>query len=128
MMDDKEYNNIYTIPANYTDSGRLFGGMIETRNAIETAILLFILGYPQFMWMHVSFMVKVVIMTVTLLPAGIVGLMGIGGDSLLQFIIHMIRFWVRRRKLHMRRIGYRYDQTRKKRKKRTWDPPQSRAR
>ena len=119
-MDEKEFNNIYTIPANYTDSGRLFGGMIETRHAIETVALLFIIGYPELMWMNVSFMTKIVIMTITLLPAGIVGLMGIGGDSLLQFIIHMIKFWVRRRKLHMRRIGYRYDQTRKKRKKRTW--------
>ena len=119
-MDDKDFNNIYTIPANYTDSGRLFGGMIETRNAVETAVLLFLIGYPQLMWMNVPLMTKIVIMTVTLLPAGIIGLMGISGDSLLQFIIHMIKFWVRRRKLHMRRIGYRYDQTRKKRKKRTW--------
>jgi len=116
-MDEKEINNIYTIPANYTDSGRLFGGMIETRNAIETAALLLIIGYPELMWMNVSFMTKIVIMTVTLLPAGIVGLMGIGGDSLLQFIIHMIKFWVRRRKLHMRRIGYRYEQNQKRKKR-----------
>ena len=116
-MEEKEFNNVYTIPANYTDSGRLFGGMIETRNAVETVILLLAIGYPQLMWMNFSIMTKIVVMTVTLLPAGIVGLMGIGGDSLLQFIIHMVKFWARRRKLHMRRIGYRYEQTRIKRKK-----------
>ena len=116
-MDEKEFNNVYTIPANYTDSGRLFGGMIETRNAVETAILLFLIGYPELMWLHISLMIKIVVMTVTLLPAGIIGLMGISGDSLLQFIIHMVKFWIRRRKLHMRRIGYRYEQPRKKRQK-----------
>ena len=38
-MDEKEYSNIYAIPANYTDSGKLLGGMIETRNAVETVFL-----------------------------------------------------------------------------------------
>ena len=117
-MEDKEFNNVYAIPANYTDSGKLFGGMLETRNTVETGILLFLIGYPELMWMNVSFMAKVIIMTVTLLPVGIIGLMGISGDSLIQYVIHMILFWKRRRKLHLRRIGYRYEQTKIKRKKR----------
>ena len=29
-MDEKEFNNTYAIPANYTDSGQLLGGMLET--------------------------------------------------------------------------------------------------
>lgn len=119
-MDDKEFSNIYAIPANYTDSGKLFGGMLEMRNTVETCVLLFLIGYPELMWLHVPFMVKIVIMTVTLLPVGILGLMGIGGDSLMQYVIHMIMFWKRRRKLHLRRIGYKYEyeQTKIKRKKR----------
>ena len=44
-MDEREYNNVYAIPANYTDSGKLLGGMIDTRNAIETVILVLALGY-----------------------------------------------------------------------------------
>ena len=40
-MDEKEYSNIYAIPANYTDSGKLLGGMIETRNAVETVFFYF---------------------------------------------------------------------------------------
>ena len=117
-MDEKDFNNVYAIPANYTDSGKLLGGMLETRNTVETGILLFFIGYPELMWMHVPFMAKVLIMTITLLPVGIVGLMGLGGDSLMQFVIHMIMFWKRRRKLHLRRIGYRYEHTKIKRKKR----------
>ena len=37
-MEEKEYSNVYAIPANYTDSGKLFGGMVETRNAVEAVI------------------------------------------------------------------------------------------
>ena len=49
-MEEKEVKNIYAIPANYTDSGKLLGGMIEPRNAVETAILLILAGYPELMW------------------------------------------------------------------------------
>lgn len=117
-MEDREFNNVYAIPANYTDSGKLFGGMLEPRNTVEAAFLLLLIGYPELMWMHVPGMIKVVIMTVSLLPVGIIGLMGIGGDSLMQFFSHMVMYWVRRRKLHLRRIGYRYEQTAKKTGKR----------
>ena len=40
-MEEKEISNIYAIPANYTDSGKLLGGMVEPRNAVETGFLLF---------------------------------------------------------------------------------------
>ena len=38
-MEEKEYSNVYAIPANYTDSGKLLGGMVETRNAVEAVAL-----------------------------------------------------------------------------------------
>ena len=113
-MDDKEYSNTYLIPANYTDSGKLFGGMLEVRNTIETVFLLLLFGYPQLAWIPMSAGVKIVVMSVTLLPLGAVGLMGIGGDSLLRFVTHMAVFFARRRKLHFRRIGYRYENVKKK--------------
>ena len=108
-MDEKEFSNVYAIPANYTDSGKLLGGMLETRNTIETGFLLLLVGYPELMWLSAPAAVKVVIMTMTLLPLGVVGLMGIGGDSLMRYAAHMAVFFARRRKLHFRRIGYRYD-------------------
>jgi len=119
-MDDKEYINVYVIPANYTDSGRLLGGMLEVRNTIETCFLILLLGYPQVAWLSIAAAVKIVILVVTLLPVGVLGLMGIGGDSLLQYASHMVMFWVRRRRLHLRRIGYKYENKRapKKRGKR----------
>lgn len=109
-MDEKEFNNIYAIPANYTDSGKLLGGMLETRNTIEAVLLLGLVGYPEIAWIHVDVTIKVCIMTVTLIPLGVVSLMGIGGggDSLMQYLSHIVRFGLNRRKLHYRRIGYKY--------------------
>ena len=103
-MDDREFSNVYTIPPNYTDSGKLLGGMLETRNTIEAVFLLLLVGYPELMWMHLPVTAKVVVMTMTLLPMGVFALMGIGGDSLLQFATHIVLFWMRRRQLHYRRI------------------------
>lgn len=48
-LEEKEYNNIYAIPANYTDSGKIFGGMLELRNTIEAALIVIIIGYPELM-------------------------------------------------------------------------------
>lgn len=108
-MDDKEYSNVYAIPANYTDSGKFFGGMLEPRNTIEAILLVALVGYPELMWVPVPGSIKVVIMTVTLLPLAVVALMGIAGDSLVQYFGHMSRHWIHRRKLHYRRIGYNYE-------------------
>jgi hypothetical protein len=103
-MAEQEYSNVYTIPANYTDSGKLLGGLLETRNAIEAGLLVLIIGYPELMWLPVKALPKIVVMTITLLPAGIMALMGVSGDSLGQYLHHMIRFRLNKRKLHMRRV------------------------
>ena len=115
------FSNVFAIPANYTDSGKLMWGMLETRNTIETCLLLALAGYPEFMWMSIPVMAKVVVMTVTLLPLGVIGLMGIGGDSLIQYAVRMARFLTSRRKLHLRRIGFSYGKYKKPaRRKKKW--------
>ena len=45
-MEEKTYSNIYAIPANYTDSGKILGGMLEPRNTVETLLLVTLVGYP----------------------------------------------------------------------------------
>ena len=117
-MEEKEFSNVYSIPANYTDSGKLFGGMIDTRNAVETVALVILLGYPELFLIPMSGTIRIVVMTVTLLPLAVVSVMGVDGGSLLQYLGYIICFWMHRRKLHFRRIGHRYDQKRLKKKKR----------
>lgn len=104
-MTNNNIPNTYAIPANYTDSGRLFGGMLEPRNALEAVFLVGLVGYPQIAWLHIPITAKIIVMTVTLLPLGILAVMGVGGDSLLQYAGHIVRFGLHRRKIHFRRIG-----------------------
>ena len=115
-MEEKEYSNIYTIPANYTDSGKIMGGMLEVRNAVETGFLVALVGYPEVMLIPMPIKIRIVVMTLTLLPLGVLSMMGIDGDSLFQYASHMIRYAANRRKLHFRRVGYRYDAGQLKRK------------
>ncbi len=113
-MEEKEYSNVYAIPANYTDSGKILSGMLEARNAIEAGSLLVLAGYPILFLIPMGGTLRIVVATITLLPLGVLALMGIDGDSLFQYMGHMISFWFNRRKLHFRRIGYFYGQGRKK--------------
>ncbi len=109
-MDEKEHENIFAIPANYTDSGKILGGMLEPRNAIEALIIVLAVGYPELMIIPMPGNLRVVVMTVTLIPLGILAAMGIDGDSLFQYTGHIISYLLGRRKLHLRRVGYKYEQ------------------
>ena len=118
MNEEKEYNNIYAIPANYTDSGKILGGMLELRNAVETVLIVGAVGYPELMLIPMTGTIRIVVMTVTLLPLAVVAMMGIDGDSLFQYAAHMLRFVLHKRKLHFRRVGYKYAEEQLKIKKR----------
>ena len=117
-MEEKEYNNVYAIPANYTDSGKILGGMLEPRNAVETIITVLIIGYPELMLIPMPGTIRIVVMTITIIPIAVISMMGIDGDSLFQYVGHIFRYFLNRRTLHFRRVGYQYDQSKlKKRKK-----------
>lgn len=118
-MEEKEYSNIYAIPANYTDSGKILGGMFELRNALEAGFLVLLAGYPELMWIPMPGTIRIVVMTVTLIPLAVVALMGIDGDSLFQYAGHMIKFCITRRKLHFRRVGYSYEKQQLRNKPKT---------
>lgn len=116
-MDEKEIRNVYAIPANYTDSGKILGGMVEPRNAVETVFLLLLVGYPELMLIPMPGTIRIVVMVVTLMPLAVLSVMGIDGDSLFQFLGHICRFGIHRRKLHMRRVGYKYDKAQLKKQR-----------
>lgn len=103
-MDDREVENVYSIPVNYTDSGRLLGGLVSWRNAIETILLVAALGFVELKLIPMPDMVKVVVMTITLVPLAIFSAMGVDGDSLLQFLGRIFKFLFRRKKLHYKRV------------------------
>ena len=97
---EREENNVYIIPANYTDSGKWLGGLLTLRNTIETIVLLVGLGYIEVALIPMSQTVRIIVMVLTMLPLGLFTMMGIDGDSLFQYLGHIFRFWKRKRKLH----------------------------
>lgn len=103
-MSEFDHSGFYPVPANYTDSGRLFGGLCEVRNTVEAAVLVLLIGYPELAWLHLALPLKVVVITITLLPLGVFALMGIGGESLLQYALHMAAYAKAKRVLHFERI------------------------
>ena len=46
MSKPNEEQDIYYIPPNFLTGGRLFGGMIRARNAIEACVLVLLTGIP----------------------------------------------------------------------------------
>ena len=125
-MEDREYSNIYAIPANYTDSGKILGGMLELRNAVEAGVIVLLVGYPEIKFIPVSGTIKIVVMTITLIPLAVVAMMGIDGDSLFQYVGHIIRFMLTKRKLHFRRVGFKYDEAQLRKKHRSKNKRKSR--
>lgn len=92
--------NVHQIPANYTDSGKMLGGLVSPRNLIEAILIVAALGYIEVALIPMTLMVRVIVMVITILPIAVVALIGLDGESLFQYIGHMLRYFFRRRKLH----------------------------
>ena len=104
-MEDRmeEENKYYVIPANYTDSGKWLGGLLSLRNAIETIIVALALGYLEGVLIPMNGTVRIIVMVLTILPIGLITMMGIDGDSLFQYVGRVFKFMKRKRKLHLKK-------------------------
>ena len=91
-----EENNAYIIPPNYVDTGTVFGGTIKLRNAAEAVSLSLLIGIPVF---QLPFMLttKIIICCLTVLPAALLAVIGINGDSLTGFLFSFILYLKKRR-------------------------------
>lgn len=102
MSYQEEPSNIHYLPPNFIEKGKLFGGMLHIRNAIEAGILLFGIGIPVFQ-IPVTLTARIIIFCLTALPCCLFALIGIAGESLTAYLMNAIRF------LRNRRILYRSD-------------------
>lgn len=89
---------LYEIPANVREVGGLFG---RSRNVVETVVVLLPLG---FLLVTRAEPWRVTVAALIFVPLGVLTLVGIGGDSLGQFLCHVVRFLYRRRKIHLARM------------------------
>ena len=94
---DRTERDIYIIPPNFIESGTLFGGMIKVRNAVEAGILACVIGIPVFVCIPFGLTAKIVTLCLTALPAALVALIGIDGESLSSFLLIWIRYRRNRR-------------------------------
>lgn len=99
MSNGKEERDVYYIPGNFLTSGRLFGGMIRVRNAIEACALVLLTGLP-IINLGISLTARVIILCLITLPLGVFGVVGIEGDSLSEFVINWFRWLCNRRVLY----------------------------
>ena len=86
-MNNTEEQHPVFIPRNFIEKGTFMGGMFKIRNAIEGGILA----------------VRIIILCMTALPAAMISLIGIGGESITAFLMNALRF------LKNRRVIYRMD-------------------
>ena len=96
---EREELDVYVIPPNFIEGGKLFGGMFKMRNAIEAGILaggcaLLVFKFP------LSLTGKIIVLCLTSLPLAIFGLLGVDGESLSQYIVSVIKFLRNRRRLY----------------------------
>ena len=99
MSNRREERDVYFIPPNFLTSGRLFGGTIRIRNAIEACILVLLTGIP-IIQLPFSLTTRIIILCLVPLPLGIFGIIGIEGDALSEFILNWLRWLRNRRILH----------------------------
>lgn len=93
MSDERD---VYVIPQNFVDTGTIMGGSIRLRNAIEAGVLVLGSAIPVF-YLPLAFNYRIMLAIAICIPLGVLGVVGIGGDSLTQFIHHWFRFMKRRR-------------------------------
>lgn len=101
-MSNPEEQQIALIPRNFIERGTFMGGMFKIRNAIEGTILAIGIAIPV-VHLPLSLTIRIIILCMTSLPAAMVALIGIGGESLTAFLMNAVRF------LFNRRILYRLD-------------------
>lgn len=95
-MSVPEERDVYFIPQNFVDTGTVMGGEIKLRNAIEAAVLVIGSAVPL-LYLPLALNLRLMIVTAVSVPLGILGVVGVGGDSLTQFAAHWLRFFRRRR-------------------------------
>lgn len=88
---------VYHIPTNFTDAGRLLG-FVEIRNAIETVLLIAPIIYLSIALMPFALTTKIIVTMVLVVPVGGFGLIGISDDSLSRWLAMWWR-WRRCRRI-----------------------------
>ena len=80
-MNNTEEQHPVFIPRNFIEKGTFMGGMFKIRNAIEGGILAILITIPV-VNLPLTLTVRIIILCMTALPAAMISLIGIGGESI----------------------------------------------
>ena len=92
-MTQPEETPVSFIPSNFIEKGKILNGTFDIRNAIESIVLSLAIGIPVF-HLPLSLTARIIILCMTALPAAMVALIGIGGESITAFLMNALRFVV----------------------------------
>lgn len=89
----------YIIPHNYSDNGKILG--IVEKQSLYTAAAWFIpLTFLNFRFLPFSIDVKIFVLILVIIPPTLFILIGVGGDTLLDFIRYVYRYHTRAKVYH----------------------------
>ena len=86
-MTQPEETPVSFIPSNFIEKGKILNGTFDIRNAIESIVLSLAIGIPVF-HLPLSLTARIIILCMTALPAAMVALIGIGGESITAFLMN----------------------------------------
>ena len=95
-MSNPEEQRPTLIPPNFIEKGKILNGTFDIRNAIEAIILALVIGVPV-VQLPLALTTRIIILCMTALPAAMVALIGIGGQSITAFLMNALRFLKNRR-------------------------------
>ena len=78
-------NELYYIPTNFTDAGRIMG-LFEIRNLIEAVLLTMPILYLCIALLPLSLTPKIIVTLTIVVPIGGFGLLGVSDDSLTRWL------------------------------------------
>lgn len=98
-MKNPEEQQVSFIPRNFIERGTVMGGTFKIRNVIEGGILAIGITVPV-LHLPLSLTIRIIILCMTALPAAMVSLIGISGESLTAFLMNAIRYLKNRRMIY----------------------------
>lgn len=99
-MGDRRRENfdVFAVPKNFGEDGMTFNG-VSRRNMAEGILIAAASGYPIVVYLPFSMSIRIILLCFVSLPLFFFGLVGIGGESLSQFVFTFFKWLLRRRVL-----------------------------
>lgn len=86
--------DLYIIPHNYSDNGKILD-IIEKQSLYTSAAWFIPVTFANFKFLHTSIDMKLFIQIIVVVPPTLFILIGVGGDTFLDFLQYVYRYYMR---------------------------------